>query len=467
MKSTLQELSLKEIIFQFRSGTLSSRDLVESAIQSHKEGLGAYRDFRRDAALEMASLADQAFRCGTDLGPLQGIPVSVKDLYGLSGTRTYAGSPKALPGAFEKEGPVVSSLRRQHAVFMGKTHTVEFAFGGLGVNSHWGTPRNPWDANTHRVPGGSSCGAGVSLQEGSAWIALGSDTAGSVRVPACMTGCVGLKTSFGRWSLEGIFPLSPTLDTAGILTRTAEDALLGFCAIDLAYQGRQAELMKEVESLEPASICISTGDTNLWDGCEPGIAEIVEEALGELGRAGVRMVESTVSETEQAIELFRIGSVPGIELKEFLMSNLPSWIETADPVVGSRIKSSSSVDAGEYLRRLRVLKKLASDVQSHFETVDLIACPTLPISPPALAEVSAVEGYAPRNVASLRNTVVGNVLGLCGITLPVGLDASGMPVGLQLLGKHGSDAKLLSMACRIEKILGTSRQRLGIAPCFK
>ncbi len=122
---------------------------------------------------------------------------------------------------------------------------------------------------------------------------------------------------------------------------------------------------------------------------------------------------------------------------------------------------------GRCLLKTIVLKKLASDVQSHFETVDLIACPTLPISPPALAEVSAVEGYAPRNVASLRNTVVGNVLGLCGITLPVGLDASGMPVGLQLLGKHGSDAKLLSMACRIEKILGTSRQRLGIAPCFK
>ena len=464
---SLQQLSMKEFAERLRSGSLSSRDLVESAVEGHRDPLGAYRDFRKNAAFELASLADQAFRCGTDLGPLQGVPVSVKDLYGLFGTQTFAGSPKALPQSFEKEGPVVSSLRRQHAVFMGKTHTVEFAFGGLGVNSHWGTPRNPWDAKTHRVPGGSSCGAGVSIQEGSAWLALGSDTAGSVRVPASMTGCVGLKTSFGRWSLEGIFPLSPTLDTAGILTRSAEDALFGFSAIDPAYHGRLDELLHQVEGLEPGSISISSGDPNLWEGCEAGITETVEDAISELSRSGVRVVEVPVPESKQAIEFFSMGSVPGIELKEFLQSELPEWLETADPVVGSRIKSSSSVDAAEYLRRLRILKTLGTAVQDHFAKVDLIACPTIPICPPPLSQVSEVEGYVPRNVSSLRNTVVGNVLGLCGITLPVGLDSAGMPVGFQLLGPHGSDAKLLTMACRIEKILGTSRQRLGVAPCIK
>ena len=162
-----------------------------------------------------------------------------------------------------------------------------------------------------------------------------------------------------------------------------------------------------------------------------------------------------------------MGSVPGIEIKEFIQSEIPAWLETTDPVVGTRIKSSSSVDAGEYLRRLRVLKKLSASVQQHFEDVDLIASPTVPITPPLLADVSEVEGYVPRNMASLRNTTVGNLLGLCGITLPVGLDASGMPVGLQLLAKHGNDAKLLTIACRLEKILGTARQRLGIVPCLK
>ena len=291
MTSSPRHLSLKEILQQFRQGTLRSQDVTECAIDCYNEELGAYRDFRADAAREMALLADSAFTCGTDLGPLQGIPVSVKDLYGLAGTDTYAGSPQALPPAFQVEGPVISTLRRQLAVFTGKSHTVEFAFGGLGVNSHWGTPRNPWDAEVHRVPGGSSCGAGVSLQEGSAWIALGSDTAGSVRLPASMTGGVGLKTSYGRWSLNGIFPLSPTLDTAGMLTRTVADALIGFAAIDPYYQGRIMQLDNDANPTDPAQFVIGTGDPSLWADCEPGIAEAVEIALKELSQAGIKVVE--------------------------------------------------------------------------------------------------------------------------------------------------------------------------------
>ena len=144
----------------------------------------------------------------------------------------YAGSSRLMPDALQREGPLVENLRQQRAVFTGKTHTVEFAFSGLGLNSHWGTPRNPWDTAVHRVPGGSSSGAGVSLIEGSAILAFGSDTAGSVRIPASLTGTVGLKTTHGRWPLAGIVPLSPTLDTAGLLARTADDMLFAFAAID-------------------------------------------------------------------------------------------------------------------------------------------------------------------------------------------------------------------------------------------
>ena len=464
MTSSPRHLSLKEILQQFRQGTLRSQDVTECAIDCYNEELGAYRDFRADAAREMALLADSAFTCGTDLGPLQGIPVSVKDLYGLAGTDTYAGSPQALPPAFQVEGPVISTLRRQLAVFTGKSHTVEFAFGGLGVNSHWGTPRNPWDAEVHRVPGGSSCGAGVSLQEGSAWIALGSDTAGSVRLPASMTGGVGLKTSYGRWSLNGIFPLSPTLDTAGMLTRTVADALIGFAAIDPYYQGRIMQLDNEANQTDPAQFVIGTGDPSLWEDCEPGIAEAVEIALKELSQAGIKVVEKAAPETELAIELFMIGSVSGVELKEFLQSELPAWLDTADPVVGSRLTSSSTIDAEEYLRRRRTITNLSARAHALFTEVDVIACPTLPITPPPLSEVSEVAGYGPKNVRALRNTVVGNVLGLCGITLPVGLDAAGMPVGLQLLARHGSDARLLAIAYRIEQILGNARERIGQPP---
>ncbi|HEY6335204.1 MAG TPA: amidase family protein, partial [Alphaproteobacteria bacterium] len=172
---TFLSQSLPSIAAALRRGEVSSLELVEAAIVRHKDvggPLNAYKSWNTDEARLQARAADAAFASGADLGPLQGLPVSVKDLYGVKGWPTYAGTPRRLPERWEQEGPVVSALRRQLAVAVGKTHTVELAFGGLGVNPHWGTPLNPWDARTHRVPGGSSSGAGVSLLEGSALVAL-------------------------------------------------------------------------------------------------------------------------------------------------------------------------------------------------------------------------------------------------------------------------------------------------------
>ena len=153
-----------------------------------------------------------------------------------------------------------------------------------------------------------------------------------------------------------------------------------------------------------------------------------------------------------------------MELKEFLTSKLPAWVETADPIVGNRIKDSSSLDTNEFLRRCRVIKNLSRKIQPHFDKADLIVSPTVPISPPHVNEVLDVTNYASRNLASLRNTSAGNILQLCGITLPVGLDSQGMPVGLQLWGPHNSDEKLLCIAHCFEKIHGTSAQRIGYPP---
>ena len=216
------ELTIAEIGAKLRAGTLSAGAVIEAAIARHDsygEALGAYKLWQPDAARTVAGAADAVFAAGGDLGPLQGVPVSVKDLFAVDGLPSYSGTPNRLPPEFEREGPVVAAARRQLAPFPGKTHTVEFAYGGLGVNNHWGTPRNPWDAADHRVSGGSSSGAGVSLVEGSAHLALGSDTAGSVRIPASFTGNMGLKITHGRWPLDGITPLGPSLDTPGVLAR--------------------------------------------------------------------------------------------------------------------------------------------------------------------------------------------------------------------------------------------------------
>jgi len=211
-------------------------DLVDLALDAHdRHGarLNAYKTWDGPRVREQAEALHRMIATGVDLGPMMGIPVSVKDLYGVPGLPVFAGTSEALPGRWSRSGPVVSRLLAQMALVTGKTHTVEFAFGGIGINNHWGTPLNPWSRDDElRVPGGSSSGAGVSLLEGSAMLALGTDTAGSVRVPASFTGMVGLKTTFGRWSNDGIVPLSSSLDTPGILALSVLDVAYAFAAID-------------------------------------------------------------------------------------------------------------------------------------------------------------------------------------------------------------------------------------------
>ncbi len=454
-------LSLFELYTAFRNGNLTARDLTEQAIAKHNSALGAYKYWQPQDARSAAARADASFSAGEDHGLLQGIPVSVKDLYNVDGLQTFAGSPVSIPDTLMAQGPVITGLDEQQAVFIGKTHTVEFAFGGLGVNNHWGTPRNPWDSTAYRVPGGSSSGAGVSLQEGTALLALGSDTAGSVRIPASMTGNVGLKTSFGRWSLEGIFPLSPTLDTAGILTRTVADAVFSFAAMDPEHQGRALKFVDQASHCTTGDFVIGRGESVLWEECDSGIVESVETALDELSQKGVRVTDARLPEVGDAIELLKAGNVTAAEIHEFLSSKMPEWLEMLDPLVSQRILGGASMSATEYLKRRRHINQLQLSANARFESNDVIVSPTVPITPPKLDDVQQVDRYRPLNLMSLRNTCSGNTLGLCSLTLPVGLDTAGLPVGLQIMARHGAEEKLLAIALCIEKVIGTSKDRLG------
>ena len=211
--------SLQEISDALINRRFSSVDLTEYTI-SQKEShtyANAYKCWDPKTGLAAAKEADNIYESGRESAPLQGIPVSVKDIFGHPDFPIFAGSFGELPSKWRRAGPIVQSLRKQSGVFLGKTHTVEFAYGGLGVNSHWGTPRNPWSPDAYRVPGGSSSGAGISICQGTAFLALGTDTEGSVRIPASCTGVVGLKTSFGLWSTEGIIPLSRQRQTLSLI----------------------------------------------------------------------------------------------------------------------------------------------------------------------------------------------------------------------------------------------------------
>ena len=451
-----------EIIAGLRENEICSTALLDEAEARHARygnALNAYRVWRGVDARATAADADAQFKAGRDNGLLQGIPVSVKDLYGIGGFDTFAGSPRALPPVWEREGPIIAGLRREGAVITGKTHMVEFAFGAVGTNAHWPAPRNPWDTQTRRVPGGSSSGAGVSLAEGSAVIALGSDTAGSVRIPASITGTVGFKPSAGRWPTDGLVPLSPTFDVPGVLARSVADAAIAFAVIESELSGTPD---REIPSAaELSGIVIGRMDAHFWPDCSPGVAEQVERALGELAQAGIRVVTTELPGVEEAFELFRDGGLAAAEFRSFIQSELPDWLGSLDPNVAARMEFGPLFHSATFKRRRARFVELAAAANDAVADIDVFASPTVPISAPTLAEVADHSAYAAANIRIVRNTCIANLLGFCALTIPVGLDSRGLPVGLQLLAKAEDERQLFQIGLAMEKCLGAPASRLG------
>lgn len=458
--------TIAEIAIALDERKITARDLIEAAIARHERWdsqLHAYSLWKPDEARRAAAAADAAFAAGSRVGSLQGIPVSVKDLFGVAGWPTFAGTPRRLPAAWEHEGPLVAAVRRQLGAVVGKTHMVEFAFGGTGANHHWGCPTNPWDAQAPRSPGGSSSGAGVSLAEGSALLAFGSDTAGSVRIPACATGHVGLKVTAGRWSCEGLVPLSRVFDTPGILVRSVADAVYAFGALDPAWGDARA-LQASIGGTEIDGVRIGLGDPTMWDGCAPGIVEAAKAALDALARAGAQVAEKRVPEIAESYAVFLEGGVSGPELRAFLDLELPDWIPLVDPLNAPIIAAMAKLPVSAYLGRQYRVAKLAKAAAARLTDVDVIACPTLVLTPPLLADIRDSESHWAANRQLTRNTVPANFLGLCAITLPVGRDAAGMPVGLQLTARSGQEERLLAIAWAAERVLGRPSERIGSPP---
>lgn len=447
-----------------RSGKLTATALAEASVEANRargQRDHAYLTWNGEVALETARATDRVLASGGDTGPLMGVPVSIKDIYAVPGLPTYAGSARRLPRHWEEPGPMVSALLRQLPSVMGKTHTVEFAFGGLGTNAHWGAPRNPWDRVHHRTPGGSSAGAGVSLVNGTASLALGTDTAGSVRVPAAMTGVAGLKTTVGRWSTAQIVPLSATLDTPGLLARSVDDLAFAFEALDGALTTNAGGVPTR-PSL--ADLTFGVPEAYFWEDCSPGIAESVQAAIRRLEAAGARIVRLDLPRTDELFTLFQQGGLAAVELAAFLKTQLPQAIDGLDPNVAARVKAADDIPGWEYVRRCDVLKSLSASAAECLTRVDALLTPTVTLTPPTLESLEPDGAYAKANMQALRNTVVGNFMGLCGLTLPVGKDDAGIPVGLQVLAGPWQDARLLAIGQAIEAELGNSLAILGTPP---
>lgn len=444
--------SLREVSVQLREGRLRAADLVDAAVRGRgasRDTSGPYKTWDPGRSRRYAAAADAAFAAGVDSGPLQGIPVSVKDLFGVPEWPTFAGTAARLPSDWERAGSVMRAVMRQLCVVMGKTHTVELAFGGLGTNPHWGTPRNPWDVDHHRVPGGSSAGAGVSLVEGSALLAFGTDTAGSVRIPASMTGTVGLKTSYGRWPVDGIVPLSASLDSVGLLARSVRDVAFGFESVEAGLFGAGPGVVAR----PVAASRFGVPEGLFWKEASAGVAEAVRAAIGALEKAGAVVVPVDFAPAEEAYEIFLQGGLAGAEVAAFLSEELPEVYERLDPAVRDRIRAAESMLATEYILRSRRLAALGRTAEACLDGVDALIAPTVAVSPPRLDELGDLDNYRRCNLLALRNTSISNLLSLCSLTLPVGHDALGLPVGMQLIAPGGRDVALLGLALGVEEVL--------------
>jgi aspartyl-tRNA(Asn)/glutamyl-tRNA(Gln) amidotransferase subunit A len=463
--SPTHDISLGHLAEALRRRDLSAEELSREAVARHSATgtvYHAYKHFDPDAAMAAARRADRRFADGT-AGPLCGLPVSVKDLYGVEGMPTFAGTPRQLPDDWSRDAWLVARLRKQGAVFVGKTHTVEMAYGGVGINPHWGTPRNPWDAREPRIPGGSSCGAGVSLWEGSAMVALGTDTGGSIRIPASMTGVVGHKTTKGRWPTDGVVPLSSTLDTVGALTRTVADSIYFFGAVDPAW-GDPHALMAECARLVEGGLRVAVPDSAVWRECQTDIAGVLRDALDRMRTAGWRLLPGDGHLLDAAEALYMHGGLPGAECSAFLWSGLPGWMDILHPTVAKRLAGAPALGSERYRGTVAGRQEMLPRVPKLFEGCDVLALPTAIATPATVEECGDLERYIAVNATTLKPTCAVGWLGLCSVTLPVGLDAAGMPVGLQLVAPGGRDELALAAAWAVERTLGPSSETLGELP---
>ncbi len=407
---------------------------------------GVYTAGLPERARAAAQAADAALAADRPLPPLAGLPVTVKDLYDIEGRTTMAGSVQrhGAPTA-QRDAEAVARLQRAGAAITGLTNMTEFAFSGVGLNPHFGTPRNPCDAAVARIPGGSSSGAAVSVALGQAVAALGSDTGGSIRVPAALCGLVGFKNTQARTPLAGAFPLSFTLDTVCAMARSVADCLL----VDGVLAG--APLAVPARPLQGLRLALP--QTVVLDSLQPAVAAAFEAALQRLSQAGAQIVPLPLAELAEVAQINAPGGFSAIEAYAVHREALATQRELFDPRVARRIALGEGVSAADYIvlqqrRRdwiLRTTQRLAG--------FDALICPTVPMVAPPIAELlHDDEAFFRSNGLLLRNTFLINFLDGCAFTLPCQAPGE-LPVGLMLAAPGGHDAALAGVALAVEAAL--------------
>ena len=432
-----------------QTGKTSSEALVAEALEratdASGEGQRTFIDLDGEA-LDRARAVDDRRARGEVLGPLAGIPISLKDLFDQAGQVTRAGSVvlnEAAPA--HATAPAIQRLLDAGLVSVGRTNMTEFAYSGVGLNPHYGTPLNPWDRSTGRIPGGSSSGAAISVTDGMALAGIGTDTGGSCRIPAALTGITGWKPSADRVPREGVYPLSVSLDSVGVLA-----ADVAACAMldDLMAGGSG----QAPDPMSAARLKLAVLSHYVTEGMDERVASAYQAALHRLSEAGLSLTEIQMPEIEGIPELNARGGIAAREAWEVHADQIRDSGADYDPRVAGRIQAGAQVDDQELAAIRTARREMIGSFCNRMGGFDGLVMPTVPIVAPPISAFAEDDDYVRLNLLLLRNPSLFNFLDGCAMSLPIH-EPGDAPVGLMLAAPNGRDRSLLSAALALEAVL--------------
>lgn len=445
---------LRELSAALLVGQTTSTQLIERALERARQSKSVFTTIN-PGLVSLAYSIDRARKKSQALTPLAGIPIALKDLFNIRNEKTFAGSTvrKHYAQPEDADAEVVAPLRAAGLLFFGRTNMSEFAFSGIGKNPHYGTPLSIWDRDTGRLPGGSSSGSAVAVAEGIVSASLGSDTAGSCRIPAAFNGVVGVKPSFGRMSLNGIYPLSPTLDAPGPIAVDVDSCFI----LDQLMSGNisPAAELPHLHPVELDQVRLVVPRARVMEDLDEEVKAAFERSLDAIAATGARIVEADLPILDRCDDFFIERPVVVREVWLHHRQMLEQHLDEYDPFVGLRMSAGADISDEEQQARYRERAQLVSDFEQGFAGLqaDALLYPTVACVPPAISETEDAENARRVNLRCLRNTATVNYFDGCAMSLPCH-DQGEAPVGLMLSSANGNDDQLYRIAAAIEATLG-------------
>jgi aspartyl-tRNA(Asn)/glutamyl-tRNA(Gln) amidotransferase subunit A len=433
------------------AGRTSARKLVDACLASiadpKGEGERAFIHVDAEAAIEAAEAMDRLREVKAAPSPYAGIPVSIKDLFDIRGQVTRAGS-RALEEdctPADADAPVVARLRRAGFVVIGRTNMTEFAYSGIGINPHYGTPKGAWQRSVGHVPGGSSSGAAVSVIDGMAHGALGTDTGGSCRIPAAFNGIVGFKPTQRRVPLDGAVPLSSTLDSIGPLARS-----VACCAVLDAVLADEPAGPLQPRSIRGMRLAVPT--TIALDDLDDAVATAFERALETLAKQGALIERIEVPEFLDIAPMSAKGGFAAAESYAWHRYLITAKGDVYDPRVSVRILRGESQSAADYIDLVNARKSLVTRANARLAPYDALVLPTTANTPPRISDMADDKAFTRSNLLALRNCTLINMIDGCAISLPAHREGE-VPVGLMLAASGGADRRIFELAAGMENVI--------------